>query len=75
MKLDFPWNKNNKIDELNKISSRKEILAKFKDLANPNCKQCHGLGHCGYREKTIKSIKNKIIKQRIYIACPKCIDN
>jgi len=73
--MDFPWNKNKKIEELSKLSSRKEILAKFKDIANPNCNTCYGQGHVGHKINPIKTSKNKIIKQRIYIPCPKCIKN
>jgi hypothetical protein len=55
--------------EINKkqiSGTRKEILDKLKESANPNCKKCLGRGYIGYKENK-KGI-------RIYIACQKCVN-
>jgi len=73
-KIKFSWNKNKKIEILKSIKDKIKLLKKFKKFANPNCKTCYGIGHVGYKEKPINIRNGEVIKQKIYITCPKCID-
>ena len=68
MKIKFPWEKEQM------IGTRDEILAKLRELANPSCTRCHGQGHLGYITKDIKLRNGRIIKQRSYVHCPKCVE-
>jgi len=73
-KIKFSWDKNKKIEILRSIKNKIELRKKFKEFANPNCKTCYGIGHIGYKEKSINIKNGSIVKEKVYITCPKCID-
>lgn len=61
-------------DKEQMIGTRDDVLKKLRELANPSCTRCHGLGHLGYISKKIPLRNGRTINQRSYVHCPKCVE-